>query len=130
MNGEGCDFSNHSPVFSARIEGANGRKISRCLMRRFRDLFHFRAAWIGDDAAIAQRSRSPFRTTLIPSENLSFGDDPSGTAHQFVVRQFGDGVTALRNCACLRWRFALPLACIPVPSKRAPLRRIAACRDV
>ena len=39
IKGEGCDFSNHSPLASARIEGANGRKISRCLMRRFNTSF-------------------------------------------------------------------------------------------
>jgi len=39
MKGEGCDFSKYSPVASARMEGANGRKISRCLIRRLRISF-------------------------------------------------------------------------------------------
>src|SRR6266852_5178283 len=39
MNGEGCDFSKYSAVDSAKIDGANGRKISLCLMRRLRISF-------------------------------------------------------------------------------------------
>src|SRR5206468_4335698 len=39
MKGEGCDLAKYSPVASARIEGAKGRKLSRCLMRRLRISF-------------------------------------------------------------------------------------------
>ena len=39
MNGEGCVFSKNSPVASSAMEGAKGRNISRCLMRRFRISF-------------------------------------------------------------------------------------------
>ena len=39
IKGEGCVFSKNSPVASSVIEGAKGRNISRCLMRRFRTSF-------------------------------------------------------------------------------------------
>src|SRR5580704_1214813 len=35
------------------------------------NIFHFGAAWIGQDAAVAERARSPLRAALIPAKNFA-----------------------------------------------------------
>ena len=63
------------------------------------NFLHFRAARIGDDAAIAEGARTPLGAALEPAENFSVGDDRRAALHEFFFRQFGDGIAALRELA-------------------------------
>src|SRR6266852_2601382 len=64
------------------------------------NLLHLRAARIGDDAAISERARAPFRAALEPAENLAVSDNSSSAAQQFALRQFLDRVSLAWQAAC------------------------------
>ena len=68
-------------------------------MRRLRISFISGRRGIGDDAAIAERARSPFGAALKPAENFSVGNDLRGVAHQIGFGEFGDEVAFVRECA-------------------------------
>jgi len=73
-------MSNHSFARSARTLGANGRKSSRCLIRRLRDVARIRSPRIREQRPIAERARSNFHTALKPSDDVAVGDHVGGVA--------------------------------------------------
>src|SRR5258707_1053912 len=81
--------------------GGEGAEDFAVLDAAVENFFHFRAARVGDDAAVAKRAGAPFGAALIPAEDFSFGDDGGGAAQEFFFLKFGDGVAALRNTAGL-----------------------------
>src|SRR5262245_1807115 len=54
------------------------------------DLFHFRPARIGHDAAISQRAWPPLRASLEPAEDFSVRNDRGGLPQQVFFGQFAD----------------------------------------
>src|SRR5439155_7114393 len=42
------------------------------------DVAHVRAAWIGENAAVAERAGAPFHPSLEPPDNSAVGDLPGG----------------------------------------------------
>src|SRR5580704_14330915 len=62
-------------------------------------LFHLRPPRVGDYASIAERSRSPFRAALEPSENFPVGHNRSRTLHQMVLRELFHPPTVLWQAA-------------------------------
>src|SRR5438046_1721774 len=63
------------------------------------NVLHFRAARIGDDAAIAQSPGAPLRAALKPAEYFSIGDDRGAATRQFFLGKFGDAIAILREAA-------------------------------
>src|SRR6202040_546487 len=61
------------------------------------DFLHFRAARVGDDAAITKRAWTPFGPALKPAENFSIRDDRRGAAGQIYFGKFSDGIATLRQ---------------------------------
>ncbi len=59
-----------------------GAKDFAVLDAAIQNFLHFRAARIGENAAIAQRARSPFRSTLKPAHDFSGGDVARGCFDQ------------------------------------------------
>src|SRR5215468_12321154 len=68
MNGTSPFSSNQSATYSRRIEGANGRKLSRRLILRFRMSF-VSAARVTDNGAVTERARPPFHSPLKPTDH-------------------------------------------------------------
>ncbi len=66
---------------SARIDGANGRNGSRCLMRALRMSFMSRAARVGDDRAVAERARAELHAALEPADDVA-RRDPLGDGRE------------------------------------------------
>ncbi len=97
-----------------RCEGAEDFAVLDAAIQNF---FHFRAARIGDDAAIAEGARSPFGAALKPAENFPVGDDLRGAAHEVGLGEFRDGITVMRDSAERRWRGAFRRVNSPVPSR-------------
>src|SRR5580704_15734782 len=85
--------------FFREDRGREGAEDFPVLDASVQNFFHFGAARVGDDAAVAERAGAPFGAALIPAENFSFGDDAGGAAEEFFFREFGDGVAALRDGA-------------------------------
>src|ERR1700737_1262163 len=79
-----------------RREGTEDLAMLNSAIQNF---FHFRPPRVGDDAAIAERPRSPFRAVLKPAENFSIGDDLRSVAHEVRLSEFGDGITVARKGA-------------------------------
>src|SRR5207253_6340409 len=63
------------------------------------NVFYFRTPRVGDDAAIAQRPRTPFGAALKPAEYFSIGDDRSAAARQFFFGWFRDAIAISRETA-------------------------------
>ncbi len=80
----GCEWTKRFAVLDAPVQ----------------DVFHFGAARVGQDAAIAQRARSPFRRALEPADNFSVGNMPRGRTHEF-------GFVELRNLHFVRRAHAI-----------------------
>src|ERR1700675_309066 len=76
-----------------------GAKDFAMLDAAIQNFFHLRTTWIGDDAAVAKGSRSPFGTALKPAENFSIGDNLRGIAHEVGFRKFGDEITVAHKGA-------------------------------
>src|SRR5580658_5622314 len=60
-------------------------------------LLHFRPSRIGDDASIAERARSPFRSPLKPSEDFPVGHNCGGALHKIFLWQFFDVPTVFQR---------------------------------
>src|SRR3984957_4690767 len=54
------------------------------------DFFHFRTAGIGQNAALPQGTRAPFRTALKPTENFPFGNVTRGGLNQRILVELID----------------------------------------
>ena len=83
MNGSRTASTKYSSNASSRIDGANGRKRSRNLIRVLMIVAHVRASRVGDDASIPERARPPLHAALKPPDDLRVGDPTarsSGTA--------------------------------------------------
>src|SRR5438552_8679502 len=71
MNGEGWDFSKYSAVASSRIEGANGRNGSRCLIRLLRVSFISGRRGSTTILRLPNARGPPLHPPLEPADHLS-----------------------------------------------------------
>src|ERR1700722_12395747 len=79
--------------FSGRLfqyGGSEGPEYFPVLDAPIQDFFHFRAAGIGQNAALPQGPRAPFRTALKPAQNFPFGNMTRGGLHQGILVELID----------------------------------------
>src|SRR5258708_7927344 len=81
--------------------GGEGAEDFAVLDAAVQNFFHFGAARVGDDAAVAERAGAPFGAALIPAEDFSFGDDGGGAAQGVFFRELGERGAASRDGAGL-----------------------------
>src|SRR5256885_1282894 len=68
------------------------------------NFFHLRAARVGHDAAVSQRARSPFGTSLNPAKYFSIRNDGRRFLEQFFFGQFADCTAVFRKTRRLHRR--------------------------
>src|ERR1700730_7632337 len=79
--------------------GREGTKDFAVLDAAIQNFFHFRTTRIGDNAAIAERPRSPLGTVLEPTEDFSISNNLRGFAHEVRLSEFSDRITVTRKGA-------------------------------
>jgi len=75
----------NSAARSASTEGAKGRKGSLNLIFVLTDFLHIRDCRIGEDAAVAERSRPPFKPTLHPANDSARGQPVRNLIQKVVL---------------------------------------------